>query len=282
MIRTILIVSLLLASSIFAEIPAEEKRAIAFLEAKGMKLIMNDDGHVVRLTHSGQPTLTPAEYGVIGQLTELEAMGLNATTLKEGEWGFLHELPKLKQLSIWHGKGFANLKPFSDLPLESLTVGGCMGLRDFNKETPEKQRDAILTLEGLPNVKKLNLYHNPLGPTDEVLKHLAEEFPTLEDLRLDVLAPRGFETTITPEGVRALQALPLRVVNLENASSFGPEHLKALASIETLEAFLVDARKKPGPSEEAIAAFREARPEVVVVVANPGDKPPAVPRKPKG
>ena len=231
-------------------------------------------------TSSGKPELTVEEYQLIGKLTHLEQMGLNAAPLKAGEWGFLHQLPNLKTLSIWHGHHFASLQPFCGLKVESLTIGGCMGLRDLNKENPDQLRNAITSLHDLPNIRKANLYHSPLAPDDSHLAHLANQFPTLEDLRLDFTAPRGSETKITPQGFKLLQKLPLKVLSLENAQTFTAKHFETLAGITTLTELLIDARRQP-VSEEAVAAFRKLRPDVVVAIANPGDTaPPQVPRKP--
>ena len=261
---------ILLTSSIAGAepLPTHEAGAIKYLSAKGVDIKTNNDGHAVRLMSSGKPTLTADEYQLIGLLTHLEQMGLNAAPLADDEWQFLKSLPKLKSLSIWHGKGFATLEPFSNLPIESLTIGGCMGLRDLNKNDAEKQRDAITTLHTLPNLTRGNWYHSPLIPDDTHLAHIARQFPKLEILRLDFAAPRGSETTITPTGLAALQNLPLTVLSLENAGSFAAEHLKAIAGIKTLKSLLVDARRKPAPTE-ALYHFQRLRPNVDVVVAGP-------------
>jgi hypothetical protein len=222
--------------------------------------------------------LAAADYAPIAQLTSLEQIGINGSALADGEWGYLKSLPKLKQLSIWHCAGFRSLEPFSGLPVESLTIGGCMGLRDKNRDNDEKLRHAIKTLHSLPNLKRGNWYHSPLAPDDAHLAHIAAQFPKLEDLRLDFAAPRGSQTTISPEGLAALQKLPLHTLSLENAHSFTAEHFKAVAAIPTLKTLLVDARKQ-AVATDAIAVFRQARPEVQVVVAEPGAKgPPTAPR----
>ena len=266
---------ILLTSSIAGAelLPTHEAGAIKYLSAKGVDIKTNNDGHAVRLMASGKPTLTADEYQLIGLLTHLEQMGLNAAPLADDEWQFLKSLPKLKSLSIWHGKGFATLEPFSNLPIESLTIGGCMGLRDLNKNDAEKQRDAITTLHSLPNLTRGNWYHSPLIPDDTHLAHIARQFPKLEILRLDFAAPRGSETTITPAGLAALQNLPLTVLSLENAGSFAAEHLRAIAGIKTLKSLLVDARREPAPTE-ALNHFQRMRPNVDVVVAGPDAKGP--------
>lgn len=270
------------AADAFAQsFPTDEAGAIKYLSAKGIDIKTDDAGHAVRLMSSGKQKMGAEDYQIIGLLTYLEQMGINAAPLAEDEWGFLKKLPKLKSLSIWHGKGFATLEPFSGLPVESLTIGGCMGLRDLNKGKPDRLRNAVTTLHDLPNLKRGNWYHSPLAPDDSHLAHIVKNFPTLEDLRLDFAAPRGSETSITPEGLASLQKLPLKVLNIENASSFTKKHLEAIAGIKTLRALLVDARKKPGPVE-AIDALRELRPDVDVVIAGPDAKgPPRVPRKSK-
>lgn len=255
------------------DIPTDEAGAIAYLKAKGVAITQNAEGHAVRLMSSGKPALTSDEYQLIGLLTQLEQVGLNAAPLTDSEWGFLKALPNLKTLAIWHGSGIASLKPFSGLPVESLTIGGCMGLRDRNKDQPEQLRHAIKTLRDLPKLKKVNLYHSPLAPDDSHLAHIASEFPTLVDLRLDFAAPRGSETTITPAGLAHLQRLPLTVLNMENAQSFTPDHFKIIAKIPSLTALLIDARRSPAPTE-GITLFRELRPDVEVVVAGPDDTGP--------
>ena len=271
---TVFVLTLLAACNVYAQtLPTGEAGAMQYLLAKGLEIKKDENGHAIRLMSSGKPPMTAEEYQLIGLLTHLEQMGINGATLAENEWEFLRSLPSLKSLSIWHCKGFATLEPFSGLPVESLTVGGCMGLRDLNKDDAGKQRNAMTTLHDLQNLKRGNWYHSPLAPDDAHLIHIAKEFPKLESLRLDFNAPRGSETTITPAGLAALQNLPLTVLNLENAGSFTAEHLEAIAGIKTLEALLVDARKKPAPAE-SIAAFKKVRPNVEVIIAGPGAKGP--------
>lgn len=259
-----------------AEFPTDEPGVIAYLRDRGLQITLDGEGHAVRLMSSGQPVLTADEYQLIGKLSHLEQMGLNAAPLKGDEWDFLHQLPQLKTLSIWHGHHFATLQPFCGLPVESLTIGGCMGLRDFNQENPDQLRNAIVTLKDLPQLKKGNWYHSPLIPDDAHLRHIATNFPALEDLRLDFAAPRGSATNITPDGLAVLQSLPLKVLSLENAGTFEVGHMRSLADIQTLEAVLIDARRQPGPSEAGLKAFRQWRPDVTVVTTNPGDKQPPV------
>ena len=260
-----------------AELPNDEAGAIAYLKAKGVEVFPGPDGKPKRLQSSGKEGLNPEEYALMAKLTSLEQMGLNAAPLTEDQWGFLQSMTGLKSLAIWHGHHFATLKPFCGLKVESLTIGGCMGLRDLNKDNPDQLRNAILTLRDLPNLTKGNWYHSPLSPDDTHLSHIAREFPKLEELRLDFTAPRGSETTITPQGLAALQTLPLKLLSVENPTTLTAEHFKSLAGIKTLTTLLIDARRStvdPG----AVAAFREARPEVEVVVADkeaPGPPMPA-------
>ena len=233
----------------------------------------------MNLKAPGKPALTAEEYALIGQLTSLEQMGINGAPLGDGEWGFLKSLPKLKQLAIWHSAGFGSLEPFSGLPVESLTIGGCMGLRDLNRSDKTKLRNAITTLHDLPNLTKGNWYHSPLVPDDTHLAHIAVQFPKLTDLRLDFAAPAGTQTSITPAGLAALQKLPLTVLGVESAQSFTAAHFQAIAGIKSLKTLTVDARKQPA-NEDAIAAFKQARPDVEVAVSQPGDKgPPQVKKK---
>jgi len=258
---------------------ADETATIAALTVKGVEVTKAADGKATRLMVKDGGKLTAADFALIGQLTSLEQVGINNAPLADHEWAFLKSLPKLKQLSIWHGHGFATLEPFSGLPVESLTVGGCMGLRDKNKDDPEKLRHAIKTLHSLPNLKKGNWYHSPLIPDDSHLAHIAAQFPKLEDLRLDFASPRGSQTTITPEGLAALQKLPLHTLSLENAHTFTAEHFKAVAGIKPLKTLLIDARKQ-SVAEDAVATFQQARPGVTVAMSKPGDKtPPALPKK---
>ncbi|MEO2016010.1 MAG: hypothetical protein ABGZ53_16745 [Fuerstiella sp.] len=254
-------------------LPTDEAGTIKHLLEKEVSIKKNTDGHAVRLMSSGKPALTADEYQLIGLLTHLEQIGINAAPLPEEEWRFLKLLPKLKSLSIWHAHGFATLEPFSGLPVQSLTIGGCMGLRDLNKGDADKLRHAIKTLHDLPNLRRVSLYHSPLSPDDSHLAHIAISFPKLEDLRLDFAAPRGSKTTITKQGLKHLQNLPLKLLSIENAGTFQAEHLAAIAGVETLQVLLVDARRKPAPVE-AIAAFKKLRTDVEVVVAGPDAKGP--------
>jgi len=267
-----------LATASGQALPTDEAGAIAYLTGRGVEIVKDADGHATRLMSQGKTPLSAAEYALIGRLTHLEQVGLNAAPLTDGEWGFLRSLPRLKRLSIWHGHHFAGLGQFSGLPVEQLTIGGCMGLRDLHKEDPAAFRDAILTLKDLPNVTRLSVYHSPLLPGDEHVAHVVANCPKLESLMIDFAAPRGMATTVTPAGLAALQKLPLTSLSLENVTTFTPAHFEALAAIGTLDELLIDARRSPVPPED-LAAFTTARPDVAVAVAQPGDAgPPRVAR----
>lgn len=270
---------LVAAATLHAALPTDEAGAIAYLTGKGVEITKSADGKATRLMVKDGGKLAAADFALIGKLTSLEQMGINGAPLADGEWGFLKSLPKLKQLSIWHCAGFGSLEPFSGLPVESLTIGGCMGLRDKNKGNPEKLRHALKTLHDLRNLTKGNWYHSPLAPDDTHLAHIAAQFPKLTDLRLDFAAPAGTQTSITPAGLAALQKLPLTLLGIESVKSFTAAHFQAIAGIKSLKTLTVDARKQPA-NEDAIAAFKKARPDVEVAVSQPGDKgPPQVKKK---
>ncbi len=279
--KTPLLITLaLLAANIpsRAALPTDEAGAIAYLKEKGVTLTLDGDGHATRLMSSGKEGLTPAEYALFGRLTHLEQAGINGAPLRGNEWGFLKSLTRLRQLSIWHGHAFSSLEPFCGLTVESLTIGGCMGLRDLNKDHPDRLRNAILTLRDLPRLKKGNWYHSPLIPDDAHLAHIAAEFPAREELRLDFASPRGSGTNITPEGLAALKKLPLKVLGLENAGTFTIAHFQTLADIETLTTLLIDARRTP-VSTDAVAALSAARPDVEVIIADEHAKGPPQPKR---
>ena len=255
----------------------DESSVIAHFKEAGARFTLDDDGHAVKLFSGGNPAHSPADLQQIGELKHLEQLAMNGPQANNEEWGFLRELPALKSLTIWHCKTFDSLEPFNGLPIESLTVGGCMGLRNLNKDQPEKQRDAVVSLRDLPNLKRLNLYHSPVMPDDAHLAHVAEEFPLLEDLKLDFAAPRGTETNISPDGLRVLKKLPLRVLTLENVQSLTPAHMQALAEITSLEAVLIDARQGGVDTAMLSEAISTARPELEVAVAEEGS--PSPPRR---
>lgn len=254
--------------------PSDEAGVIAFFEKAGARVSLNDEGHAVKLFSGGKPPHSAEELQWIGKLTHLEELAMNAPQAGDDEWGFLKELKNLKQLTIWHCKTISSLSSFQGLPIEGLTVGGCMGLRDLNRETPERQRDAVLTLRNLPNLKRLNLYHSPMTPDDAHLAHLAKEFPKLEDLKLDFAVPRNTEASLTVAGLAHLQALPLTVLSLENVDVFTPAHIEAISGIESLEALLIDVRRGSVDPAPLVAAMQKARPEVEVVVAGKDAKGP--------
>jgi hypothetical protein len=216
----------------------QEADVIALFKQAGARVTVDSAGHATKLFSGGKPAHSVADLRRIGELKHLEQLAMNAPAAGDDEWGFLKALPKLQQLTIWHCKTISSLAPFSGLPIEGLTVGGSMGIRDLNKGDLQRQRDAILSLHDLPNLKRLNLYHSPTAPDDVHLAHMAKQFPRLEDLKLDFSAPRGSVTKITPEGLRVLKALPLKVLSLEHVHALTPEHMRAIAEIPPLEAVL--------------------------------------------
>ena len=270
---------LALATTLHAALPADEAGAIAYLTGKGLTITKNADGHAVTLKSSGQPPMTAEEYALIGKLTQLEEINFNASPLGDGEWGFLKALPKLKSLAIGHSGKFSTMEPFSGLPLESILVGGCVGLRDLNRSDKGKLRNAVTTLHSLPNLKSLTLYHSPVVLDDAHLAHLTAQFPLLESLRIDFAPLAGLQSGITPAGLAALQKLPLSTLKVEGLKDFTAAHFQAIAGIKSLKTLSVDTRKQPA-NTEAIAAFKTARPDVEVAVSQPGDKgPPQVKKK---
>lgn len=250
---------------------AGEKETVAFFTKQGGRLKLDADGHVERLTIYGKLDVTVAQFQDIGSIQSLQQLAVNVPPAGDGEWNFLRKLPHLKTLTIWHGHQFSSLSDFSDLPLESLTLGGCMGLRNLNKDNVARQRDAVLSLKGLPHLKKLSLYHSPLTPDDIHLAHIVKEFPKLEDLRVDFAAPRGTEMSITPAGLKKLHALPLTVLTIENAQTFTADHMTAIATIPSLKQLNIDAQKKPFPNALAAAA-RNTRAGLKVEVKLPRKK----------
>ncbi len=247
---------------------ADEASASTFFEKAGARLSKDSDGNVVKLFHNGKPELSVADLQKIGELSHLQEIALNSPKAGDDEWGFLKKLPNLKQLTIWHCKTISSLACFSDLKIEGITVGGSMGLRDLNRESPEKQRDVVLTLKNLPYLKRANLYHSPTVSTDQIIAHLAENFPKLEDLKVDFAAPRTLETAISPNGMKQLAELPLTVIGLENVHSLTPEHMKALAESKSLEAVLIDVRRGGVDAEPLAAALKAANSDLEVVVAD--------------
>jgi len=179
--------------------------ALAYLTGKGLTITKNADGHAVTLKSSGQQPMTAEEYALIGKLTQLEDINFNAAPLGDGEWGFLKALPKLKSLAIGHSVKLSTMEPFSGLPLESILVGGCVGLRDLNRSDKGKLRNAVTTQYSLQNLKSLTLYHSPVVLDDAHLAHIATQFPLLESLRIDFAPLAGLQPGITPAGLAVLQ-----------------------------------------------------------------------------
>lgn len=263
-----------------AELSTEEADIIALFEQAGARVTKSEAGNAVKVFSGGKPAHSVEELQLLGKLKHLEQIALNNPVAGNDEWSFLKDLPALKTLTIWHCKTFSTLAPFSGLQIESLTIGGCMGLRDLNREYPEKQRDTVLTLTDLPELKAINLYHSPLLPGDEHIAHLANHFPKLEDVKIDVKAPRDSETTITPEGLAVLSALPLKVLSLENIDAFTPAHMEVIAGFENLEALLIDCRKSSMDPTPLVNAMREVNPDLEIVVAEKGaSRPPQRVRK---
>ncbi|MDF1812564.1 MAG: hypothetical protein P1V20_10125 [Verrucomicrobiales bacterium] len=263
----------ILGISFLFVVPVAAEGEREFFEKSGARMTKDSEGRIIKIQLSGKPPMTVPEFQKLGKLTHLQQLATNGPPAGDGGWGFLRDLKNLKQLTIWHGKEFSSLSPFCDLPIEGLTVGGCMGIRNLNKDEIRKQRDAVLTLRGLPNLQKLNLYHSPLTPDDSHLAHIAREFPKLQDLKLDFAAPRGSETSISPQGLRELKKLPLKILTIESTSTLTAEHMKAIAEIESLQSLLLDARRTDLDSA-AVASLKEIRPGLEVVVAEAGSKAP--------
>ena len=251
---------------------ADEAKVIEFFKARGDSVSVDDQGHAVRLMARGTPSLSVQELQQIGELTHLTNVGINLSPADDSQWGFLAKLPNLKQLKIWHGHHFRSLHIFNGLPVEELTVGGCMGLYRLNKSEPDKAQNVIMTLDKLPNVKKLVLYHSPVSPADAHLEHLVNSFPGVTQLRVDFVAPNRGRTRITGEGLRCLGRLPLTHLTIENAHSLSAEDLAGLASIKTLKLLEVFTTKGSENSEHKyrglLVKFRELRPEIKVSYVN--------------
>ncbi len=256
----------LVATSIFAKDPASA------MENAGAKFKRNGEGQITEITIYQGKEIPLEMLQSIGEINSVEKIAINQPVAGDGEWAFLKKLPKLISLTIWHGHEFSKLDDFAGLPIERLTIGGCMGLRDLNKETPEQMRDAVLALKDLPNLTYANLYHSPTLSNDQHFAHLAANFPKLEEIKIDVKPPRGYEPGISPEGLQALTKLPLKVIELENASAFTEEHMAALAKIETLEALLIDNRRSGADPKLWKKVISEHRPEVDLVIAPEGTK----------
>ncbi|MEC5126823.1 hypothetical protein VSU19_08685 [Verrucomicrobiales bacterium BCK34] len=272
--------ALSLVFSVSGAIADDESTVIAHFEKAGARITKNPGGHAIKLMSGGRPPHSLAELQNLEALTHLEELALNDPVGGDNDWEFLRNLPHLRKLTIWHCKTIQSLKPFSGLKIESLTVGGSMGLRDLNKENPEAHLNAVLTLTDLPNLKSVNLYHTPLLPHDEHLAHLASEFPKLEEVKIDCTAPRGFEISITPAGLAELGKLPLKLLSIENVSFFTGEHVRAIAGIKTLEVLLIDSRRVPFDTTELETVLAKSRPDIEIQIAREGAKgPPTRSRK---
>lgn len=247
-------------------LPSDEAGVIGFFQERGDRVTLDDNGHAVKLFSSGKPELSIAELQLIGKLTHLEELALNAAKAGDDDWGFLQRLTRLRLIRIWHGHYFSSLAPFAGIQAEDILFGGCMGLRNLNQDDPDKLRNAALTLRDFPKVKTLSLYHSPLTPDDSHLAHLAhlvEEFPGLTDLRVDFAAPRGQEINITPKGLAGLSKLKLTRFAVENSEGLTPAHFAALAEIETLETLhIYPPRGKEFDHEPLLAELKKLRPEL--------------------
>ncbi|MCB1228995.1 MAG: hypothetical protein KDN19_01940 [Verrucomicrobiae bacterium] len=273
--RNLLILSMILFSATARgadTLPSDEAGAAAWFESHGARVTRDAEGHCLKLFHSGKPEFSVEELALIGKLVHLQELALNSAKAGDGDWDFMRQLPDLKTVRIWHGHHFAKLDSFAGIAAEDVLIGGCMGLRDLNKDDPDALRDAVLTLHGMPNLKKLSLYHSPLTPDDSHLAHLVKEFPHLTELRVDFAAPRGQEIRISPEGLRGLAKLKLTRFAVENSESLTPEHFAALAEIETLENLhIYPPREGEFDFEPLLAKFKARRPEVEITFqAKPG------------
>lgn len=269
------LVSFLLISTGFvclSECPllADEANVIEFFKARGDSVDVDDQGHAVRLMARGTPPLSVEQLQQIGELTHLTNVGINMSPANDSQWGFLAKLPKLKQLKIWHGHHFKSLDIFNGLPVEELTIGGCMGLSRLNQS--DKVQNVIMTLDKLPNVKKLVLYHSPLAPDDAHLEHIVKSFLGVTQLRVDFIAPGRAPSRITVKGLRSLSRLPLTHLTIENADTLSGEDLAVLASIKTLKHLEVFTAKGSKTSEDKYRAllmqFEKLRPEIKVSYVN--------------
>jgi hypothetical protein len=238
-------------------------KIVARLKEKGITIYQDRSGKPIRLMSKGQPIPTLADYRLINKIQTIESMGFNASQLKNDEWDFLRQQPQLKRLAIWHAQGISSLAGFTGLKVESLTIGGCMGIRDHNRNDPAKHRDAVLTLKNLPNLKSLSLYHTPLTADDSHITHIVKEFPQLTELRLDFATPRGTAVDITPPGLTRLHGLPLVKLTIENIHPFAAAHMEAIATIPSLKILVIDARKKP-VAQALVEAVKAARPDLKV------------------
>ena len=229
------IVTILLGAALFiADATADESDAIAFFQDRGERVTTDTAGHAIKLFVGGKPELTVDELQRIGELNHLQELAINTAPANDGQWQFLKSLTELRKLTLWHGHHFKSLEAFNGLPVGSLTFGGCMGLRDLNREDLNAQRNTVLTLHDFPNLTSLTLYHSPLTPDDSHLAHIVEHFPGLTELRLDFAAPRGQEINITADGIAKLAKLDLTYLGLENAETLSPETFAKIGEIDSL------------------------------------------------
>ena len=251
---------------------ADEADVIEFFRARGDSVAVDDQGHAVRLMARGTPPLSVQQLQQIGELTHLTSVGINMSSADDSQWGFLARLPKLKQLRIWHGHHFRSLDVFNGLAVEELTVGGCMGLYRLNTSEPDKAQNVITTLNNLPNVRKLVLYHSPVAPDDAHLEHLVKSFPGVTQLRVDFVAPGRGPGRITRKGLRSLSRLPLTHLTIENADTLSAEDLAVLSTINTLKHLQVFTARGSTTSEGRYRAllvqFQKLRPEIKVSYVN--------------
>lgn len=213
---------------------ADDSGAIAFFQQHGGRITTDDKGHAIKLFVGGKPALSVDELQRIGELTHLQELAINAAPANDDQWEFLKSLNHLRKLTLWHGHHFKSLQSFNGLAVESITFGGCMGLRDLNRDAPEAQRNSVQTLRNLPNLTSLTLYHSPLTPDDSHLIHIVEHFPKLTELRVDFAPPRGQKVNITADGIAKLAKLKLTYLGLENADTLSPETFAKIGDIKTL------------------------------------------------
>jgi hypothetical protein len=251
---------------------ADEATVIEFFKTRGDSVTVDNHGHAVRLMARGAPPLSVQQLQLIGELIHLTDVGINMSPANDSQWGFLARLPDLKRLKIWHGHHFRSLSAFNGLPVEELTIGGCMGLIRLHESEPERAQHIITTLNDLPNLKKLVLYHSPLAPDDAHLEHLVKSFPAVTSLRLDFISPGSGKSRITARGLARLQHLPLTKLTIENADTFSQEDLAVLATLGTLKQLEVYTAKGSKTSEGEYRAlllpFQMLRPEVKVSYVN--------------
>ena len=88
-LAVIAVVTLSCVSSFANDLPTDESGAIAFLKTKNVDIKIDADGHAVRIMSSGKTTMTADEYQLIGLLTHLEQIGINAAPLSGDQWSQL-------------------------------------------------------------------------------------------------------------------------------------------------------------------------------------------------